>query len=82
MFVQFQCGSVTRTVNSLNELGISVNSDDVVTKMLDLHVFFSSTRIKAIVSQRKGSSGADDVLKVKWPCYEKLFLLSNNVTPR
>ena len=49
--------------------------------MLDLHVFFSSTRIKAIVSQRKGSSGADDVLKVKWPCYEKLFM-SNNVTPQ
>ena len=68
-----QVNAVTRTVNSLNEVRISVNSDGVVTKMHGLRVCFSATRSKAIVSQQKGGAGANGVFKVKWPCYEKLF---------
>ena len=35
--------AVTRIVNSVNELGISVNSDDAVPKTHDLRIYYSAT---------------------------------------
>lgn len=61
------------TVNLFNAFRISVNSDDVVTKMHGLRVYYIATCSKVIAFQLKSGSEADDVLKVKWPYYTKLF---------
>lgn len=61
------------TVNLFNAFRISANSDDVVTKMHGLRVYYIATRSKVIAFQLKSGSKADDVLKAKWPYYKKPF---------
>ena len=66
----------------LAELDIIVHNDDVSAKLHSLRVYYSATRNKHEASRKKSGSGRDDVIKVKWPYYEKLSFLNENLTPR
>lgn len=74
--------AVNRIVNELRDNGVLVSPEDVMGKMHSLRVYYGSTRSKAEASKKKSGSGRDDVIKVKWHFYDKLFFLNDNLTPR
>eukprot|EP00794_Sanderia_malayensis_P000819 gene819-116_t len=74
--------ALKRIENELNEQGIKATMDEITAKLHSLRVYYCATRSKAESFKRKSGSGTDEIPKVKWPFYEKLFFLSDNVTPR
>ena len=67
--------------DDLKETGIEVSVDDIQSKMHSLRVYFSSQRSKYEASKKSGA-GADQIYKIKWPFYESLSYLHDNLIPR
>ena len=67
--------------DDLKEIDIEVSVEDIQGKMHSLRVYFSSQRSKYEASKKSGA-GADQIYKIKWPYYESLSYLHDNLIPR
>ena len=68
--------ALKRIKDALEVEGIIVSTRYIASKMHSLRVYFSATRNKM---RHKHGSDTEEVPKVKWPYFEKLMFLNDNV---
>ena len=73
--------AMTRIKNALEKEGVEVSVDDVNAKIHSLRVYYSTLNNKREQSKRSGA-GADEVYKIKWPYFEMMSFLKDNLQPR
>ena len=66
----------------LESPGIFATTTEIQNKLHSLRVYYSSQRNKLEYSKKKSGSGTDEVIKIRWPYYEKLSFLNDYLQPR
>ena len=61
---------------------MGIEQDLIVKKMSSLRTFYGQLRQKYLSSKNKKGSGADEVKKPTWPCFDSLSYLNESLTAR
>ena len=74
--------ALDRVRSQLESARIFATTTEIQNKLHSLRVYYSSQRSKLEFSKKKSGSSTDEVIKVRWPYYEKLSFLNDYLQPR
>ena len=75
--------ALDRVRSQLESAGIFATTTEIQNKVHSLRAYYSSQRSKFEYSKKKvcQKSGTDEIIKIRWPYYEKLSFLNDYLQP-